>query len=194
MNIISDILRRELPPGVTWANARARKHPADRGGWTRGGVTAASWGKHKGWRRLATPAELNAITEADARAFYRQKYVAPFDAYPDPLRELLVDFGVTSSHRAVFRQLQKALRDQGLYRGRIDGVVGPKSRSALMGPLDQRKLYLDTLNYRRLYYLTLAFDKQTRAFLKTHRTTNLHFARGWLSRCWEFVDAAPEAT
>ncbi len=81
----------------------------------------------------------------------------------------------------------------GLYRGRIDGVMGPKSRAALKKPgIDHRRLYLDTLDYRRRYYFTLAFDAEVRAFLKVHPKTNLHFVRGWLARCWEFVDAVPK--
>ncbi len=186
--IIDDILRRELPAGVTWAESKARLHPADRGGLTRGGITSASWGTYAQLGRPATRAELNAITEPQARQFYRQRHVAPFDTYPDPLRVLLVDFGVMSSHRAVFRALQKALRDQGLYRGQIDGRIGPQSRAAIKAPqLDHRQLYNDTLNYRQQYYITLAFDRQARAFLKSHPTSQLAFLRGWLARCWEFV-------
>ncbi len=103
--LIDAVLRRELPPGVTWDQSRALRKASDRGGWTRGGITATSWGRHKGFGRQATRAALDAITEAEARAFYQQLYLAPFAAYPDWLRHVLIDFGVTSSHRAVFRAL-----------------------------------------------------------------------------------------
>lgn len=191
--IIDDVLRRELPPGVTsWEAATARLHPADRGGWTRGGITAARWGQFKGWSRAATRAELDAITDADARAFYRHLYVRPFDGYPDPLRLLLIDYGVTSPHMYVFRALQQALRDVGVYKGAIDGVMGGQSREAFAAVQDHRDLYLRTLEYRARHYIAISFDAEVREFLRTHPTTQLHFQRGWLKRCLEFVYAATD--
>ena len=67
--IIADVLKRELAPDEpTWASSRARVQAADKGGATRGGITARSWGQFKGWARDATRAELDAITEAEALA------------------------------------------------------------------------------------------------------------------------------
>lgn len=190
-SIIDGILARELPPGATWAQARAALHPADRGGWTRGGITARRWADYKGWTRSATRAELDALTEDDARSFYAHLYVRPFEEYPDPLRLLLIDFGVTSSHLAVFRALQRALRDQGLYAGRIDGIVGPQTRAAL-AQAHARRLYVDTLDHRRRYYLDLAQDAEYRDFLRDHPTTQAHNLAGWNNRCWAFVDLVPD--
>lgn len=190
--IIDDVLRRELHRTErSWSEARARLQAADKGGWTRGGITGDSWGRFIGLGRPATQVELDAITEAQARAFYAGRHVTPFDGYPDPLRLVLIDFGVTSSHLNVFRCLQRALRDMGLYAGLIDGVPGPKTRAA-MAAAPARRLYLGVLEYRARFYLSLAFDDQTRAYLRAHPTTQLHNALGWLARCLPFVYEAPE--
>lgn len=192
--IVHDILRRELHRSESsWEESRARLHAADKGGWTRGGITAASWGSYGGWGRPATRLELDAITAAEAFAFYYRRHVQPFDEYADPLRILLVDFGVTTSHVNVYRGLQRALRDMGLYAGAIDGVVGPVTRAAIASCSDQRQLYLRVLEHRARHYLSLAFDHDVRAFLKANPTSQLHFALGWLSRCLPFVYEAPEA-
>lgn len=192
--IIDDVLRRELHQSDrTWGGSLARLHAADKGGWTRGGITAASWGLHMGWSRQATRAELDAITESHARAFYERLYVRPWIGYPDPLRLLLIDFGVTTSHRNVHRCLQRALRDMGQYSGPIDGIVGKQTKAALDAVTDARRLYLGVLEHRARHYLALAFDSQVRQFLRTHPMTQLHNALGWLARCLPFVYEAPAA-
>jgi lysozyme family protein len=192
--IIDDILGRELAPREpSWAASRATQRAADRGGWTRGGITAVRWGQYKGWERPATREELDAIAEPEARAFYRKLYVEPFKRYPDPLRLLLIDFGVTSRHVAVFSALQRALRDQGLYLGLIDGIPGIKTQMALADVrCDPRRLYLDTVKYRCDYYVSLAFDAKVHAFLEANPDSQLHNCRGWLARAWQFVNDAPE--
>lgn len=192
--IIDGILRRELhPTEKSWNDSRARLHAADRGGWTRGGITAARWGQYTQLARPATPVELNAIAETEARAFYRTLYIDPFDGYPEPLRFLLIDYGVTSPHTYVFKALQQALRDMKLYAGSIDGVVGQKTRAAVAACTNHRRLYLGILEYRARHYIALGFDAKTRAFLKATSDTQLHNMRGWLARCLPFVyDAPPE--
>ncbi|MGH9350243.1 MAG: putative peptidoglycan-binding domain-containing protein [Vicinamibacterales bacterium] len=185
--IVDDILRRELHPTErTWAEARARQHAADRGGWTRGGITASRWGQYRRLGRSATAAELNAITEVEARAFYVAWYVMPFDRYPEPLRILLIDFGVTTSHVTVFKCLQRALRHMGRYPGAIDGVVGPRTRAAL-AEAEPREVYLRTLEHRARHYIALSHDSYVRGFLRATPNTQLHFLRGWLARCLPFV-------
>lgn len=192
-DMITDVLRRELPPEVPWGEARARLLASDRGGWTRGGVTAGSWGRYRALGRPATPDELNAITEAEARAFYAGLYVAPFEWVWSPLRELLVDFGVTSSHEAVWRATQHALKSLGLYAGVVDGVPGPLTRGGITSPAaDRRAVYIEVLDRRRLYYQSLAFDAEAREFLARHPHTQLHNARGWANRCAEFVALTPD--
>lgn len=189
--IIDGVLRRELPAETrplplpeAWTRTKAAAHAADRGGWTRGGITVRSWAEFKGLgSRHASRAELEAIAYEDARAYYRQQYVGPWESYPEPLRTLLVDFAVTSWHDDPARALQRALRDQGLYLGPIDGVAGQKTLAGLAdASCDQRRLYLDVLVNRARHYVAVAFaDRQVREFLRTHPTTQLHNLRGWLA-------------
>lgn len=86
--ILDDILRRE----GGYVN-----HPADRGGPTNFGITAQTLGN---WRKLGRPAtatEVQALTENEASAIYRQQYISGpgFDAITHPaLLHLLVDAGV----------------------------------------------------------------------------------------------------
>ena len=193
--IVESILRRELPPGVTsWDDPRnvAALKASDKGGWTRGGITAESWGRYRRLECDATPNELNAITTNEAFTFYRDQYVRPFAFVDDPLRLMLVDFGVTSHHRSVYRALQFGLKYQGLYGGVIDGLVGPKTRAALAAVRDHRKLYDEVLDQRRRYYEALALDRPARAFLRATPHTQLHNLRGWTNRCAEFVGLMPD--
>jgi lysozyme family protein len=191
--IVADILRRELPAGISWTRSRAQLHAADKGGFTRGGITVASWGTYAGLGRPATPAELDAITEAQALNFYRRRHVAPFDMTTDPLRAVLVDWGVTSSHEAVWRGVQTALKGLGVDVGGIDGIPGTRTRQAMMDA-NPRTLYIAVLDQRRRFYVSLAYDVEARAFLVSHPKTQLHNDRGWANRVWEFVALTPDRT
>lgn len=188
---IAGILRRELPAGVTWAESVALIKASDRGGATRGGITADSWGEHAHLGRPATEAELNAISETEALAFYRERHVAPFAMVADPLRALLVDFGVTSTHAAVWRTVQTALKGLGHDVGAIDGIPGSKTLKALIDA-EPRDLYIAVLDQRRRYYSMLAYDAEARVFLGSHPKSQLHNERGWANRVAEFVALVPD--
>lgn len=185
--LIDRILRRELPPGVMrWDDPRnvARCHAADRGGWTRGGITARAWAQVHGLAAPASPEILNAITEAEARAFYVAWYVAPWRWCPDVIRAIVVDWHVTSGPGPVTRGLQRALRQQGLYDGPIDGIAGPRTRAAVTSPAcDLRRLVRDVVIERIRHVLAIAYDAHVRAFLRAHPQTQLHFLHGWILRC-----------
>jgi lysozyme family protein len=182
--VLDDVLRREGWPKP------AEHHPADRGGLTRGGVTARNWGLYKGLGRLATRGELDALTEDDLLAFYYQRYVElpKFDTLTDQkLRALAVDWGVTSGPDDPTKAIQRSLRTRGLYDGAVDGLIGPQTKAALFADRDPRQLYRDVYNARIRHYLDIAFDAQAKAFLKTNPTSQLAFARGWIFRCLEFT-------
>lgn len=184
LRVLVDGLRREGWP------APARNKPSDRGGLTRGGITARSWGEYKHLGRPATADELNAITEAEALTFYLQRYVLRphFDQVLDQkLRALLVDWSFTSWSDDPVKALQRSLRDRGYNPGPIDGVIGPQTIAALQADRDPRRLYRDVLAARLRFYVGLAFDHDVFAFLDAHPETQLHNLAGWINRSLEFL-------
>lgn len=71
---------------------------------------------------------MQALTETEARAIYRQQYITEpgFEVITHPaLLHLLLDAGVHSVPKRAVRWLQTALGVT------ADGVIGPKSRAAL---------------------------------------------------------------
>lgn len=185
-DIIRDILRRETG-GIPFAAARADLHPADRGGWTRAGITAVNAGAFLGLDRPATPEELDALTEAQALEFYAQRYVRPYAYVPEPLQSLLVDWAVTSWHDDPTKALQTALVRRGVYAGRIDGVAGSQTKAAVIADPDARQTYREVFTARLRYMLHVAFDAEVRDFLRTHPRSQLANLRGWVHRSLEFV-------
>jgi lysozyme family protein len=180
-------LRREGWP------APARAQAADRGGLTRGGITAANWGSYKKLGRSASRVELDAITESEALAFYNQRYVigSGFEKVEnEKLQELLIDWAFTSWYDDPTRALQRCLQQCGLYNGVVDGVFGPRTLIALQCCESQATLYYGVLAARIDFYLSLGFDRQTREYLDTHPTSLLHFVRGWVIGCLELLQHA----
>jgi len=133
--ILDEIIRRE----GGYVN-----HPADRGGATNFGITAQTLGAWRKLGRAATAAEVQALTETEARAIYRQQYITGpgFEAITHPgLLHLLVDAGVNSGPKRAVQWLQSALGVT------ADGVIGPKTRAALV-TADQGVLYGKVLGQR----------------------------------------------
>jgi lysozyme family protein len=184
-SIIQDAMRRE-----GWHEGRAKliDHPADKGGLTRGGVTAASWGAYLGLGRPAIATELLDMTEAQATVFYTARYLQPFALVPDPrLRALLVDWAFTSWLDDPTKALQTSLERRGLYHGAIDGIFGPRTLAAVQADLERAVTYRDVLHARIVFYRKLAYDADVRVFLKAHPASQLQNFSGWLNRCLEFL-------
>ena len=163
--ILDEILRRE--GGFV-------DHPADRGGPTKFGITAKTLGEWRGLGRPATPDEVRALIEPEARAIYRQRYIpAPgLDAVKDPrLLALLVDAAVHSGPKRAVQWLQTALGVA------ADGLIGPKTRAALSAA-DPRPLSAKVLA-ARLRHL---------GRLITADPAQAAFAAGWMNRIAEFVE------
>lgn len=151
-------------------------HPADQGGPTNFGITAQTLGTWRKLGRPATAAEVQALTETEARAIYRQQYVTGpgFDAVTHPaLLHLLVDSAVHSGPKRAVQWLQLALGVT------ADGIIGPKTRAALAAA-DQGALYRKVLG-QRLRYL---------GRLITNDPKQSAFAAGWMNRMAEFVEGA----
>ncbi|MCX8016383.1 MAG: hypothetical protein N2690_00570 [Rhodocyclaceae bacterium] len=149
--ILDDILRRE--GGYV-------DHPADRGGPTKFGVTAKTLGDWRGLGRPASAEEVRALSEEEARAIYRQRYIVEpgLEAIRHPgLLALMVDSAVHAGPKRAVQWLQTALAaaDQGALYGKV---------------LAQRLRHLGRL---------IASDPSQAAF-----------AAGWMNRQAEFVEAA----
>lgn len=185
-DIIQGVILRETG-GKRFSQARAELHPADKGGWTRAGITAVNAGEFLELGRPATPDELNALTDAQGFAFYEQRYCRPYMGVPEPLRTLLIDWSVTSWHDDPTKALQTALVRRGVYAGRIDGVLGPQTRAAMVRDPDARQTYREVFAARIQYMVHVAFDADVKAFLKGHPRSQLHNCRGWINRSLEFV-------
>jgi len=103
--ILDEIIRRE----GGYVN-----HPSDRGGPTNFGITAQTLGAWRKLGRPATAAEVQALTETEARAIYRHQYITGpgLDVITHPgLLHLLVDAGVHSGPKQAVQWLQSALGD-----------------------------------------------------------------------------------
>lgn len=160
--ILDDVLRRE--GGFV-------DHPSDPGGPTKYGITLVTLAEVRG--APVSVADVRALTEAEARAIFRRRYVeAPgFDTIQDdPLRALLVDFGVHSGPATAIRALQRAVGVP------VDGVLGPVTRRGIdiVGP---HVAYVRVLKAR---------GELIAGLLQRHAETRV-FAAGWIRRLLEFL-------
>jgi lysozyme family protein len=151
--------------------------PADHGGPTNFGITAAEYGRWKGFNRNATAQEVQAMTVVEARAIYKEWYITKpgFDVIQSgKLRLILIDCGVLHGTGRAARWLQQSL---GVV---ADGVIGPKTRDTLSGLAvnDQDLLAKKVLGYRF----------QSFADIVVKDNTQLRFLRGWVSRAVTLLD------
>ena len=155
----------------------------DRGGPTNFGVTAATLGT---WRKLGRPAtveEVRGLTELEARAIYRSRYIERpkfLTIENEQLFAAVVDVGVNCGPWRAIQFLQRAL---GLEQ---DGVLGPVTREAIRSaPTGQ--LYRRFVAERIRYYGRLITGDRTDAD-RDGVPDSTEFASGWLNRTAEFVE------
>ena len=166
-DIIREIIRRE--GGYV-------DDPADPGGPTRYGITLFTL---RYWRkRDVTAADVQGLTEAEAREIYRALYLEKpaFAKYvSDPeLRGLLVDSAVNHGPRDAVKFLQRAV-------GAVaDGILGPQSFAAMLRAGSARRIYFLVLAERIAYSGRIITDLPRRS----------KFAAGWSNRAAEFLRAA----
>ncbi|WP_114395760.1 glycoside hydrolase family 108 protein [Oleisolibacter albus] len=166
-----DIIERVLQSEGGFVN-----HPADKGGATNFGITAARLGE---WRKLGRPAaaaEVQALTRDEARQIYQAWYVTQpkFDRISDDyLRTVVVDSGVLYGTGRAARWLQEALGVT------ADGVIGQQTLAALTaqnpGTVARRVL---ALRVKRIGQVVSADPSQ------------LVFLAGWLNRTADLLAEA----
>lgn len=178
-DIITAILVRE-----GWDKYTA--HPADKGGPTKWGITLASWRAYKGNANLFA-ADVQAITESQAREYYRHVHViAPrFDKVADlQLRELLIDAGVNHGPRHPTKWVQWAAEVP------QDGVLGPVSLTAINAAAPM-ELFLWVCSFRiRLYGRLTSQDAELKRARAAGIRLQAEFTAGWCNRVGEFLEGA----
>lgn len=170
-DIITDVLRRE---GTAFTN-----DPTDHGGPTKYGITLRDL---RAWRAdfSVSADDVEALTEQEARAIYRKRYIADpgFEQIPDDwLRAFLVDAGVLQGPRNAIKFLQRGL---GIV---TDGVIGPVTLAALADADSQR--IRKAVMRERIQHLVAAALVEVPPDLV--QSTNLKFLRGWLNRVVSFL-------
>lgn len=146
--------------------------PADKGGATNMGITAATLGASRQLGRPATREEVRALRESEARAIYLQQYVVRpgFDDLPEWILPLVVDDAVLSGVRTAVKTLQQAVGVPD------DGVLGEKTRAAL-ATKDPAAVRLAFVKARALRFARIVETNPTQA----------KFLRGWLTRALSFL-------
>lgn len=143
-------------------------NPADRGGSTNFGITAAEFGRVRGFGGPASVAQMQAMRREDAISIYRSDYLdAPhFNEITDGnLRMVVVDCGVIHGVGRAVRWLQQAaLVTQ-------DGVLGQATLQAV-NDASASLLARTIIGYRIAYLGALISKDHSQAV----------FAGGWFAR------------
>lgn len=170
---LDEILKREGWP--TFSN-----RAADRGGPTKGGITLATL---SAWRkRPQTIADLIELGEVEARAIYRERYLAPWEFVADEkLFAVLVDYAVTSGHDDPTKAVQQKVAVK------VDGILGPITRAAVLAA-DAKAVRDYVIGYRVRHMVNLALnDPKLKKLIAGHNDLQLANLRGWLNRATEFL-------
>jgi len=150
-------------------------NPADHGGATKFGITAADYGRFLGLPGTASAAQVSNMTRDEAVTIYKQDYINKpgFASITDgTLKLVIVDSGVLFGTGRAIRWLQQALKVK------VDGVMGDETHTALGDCPDLSRLA------RRV--LELRFNAIADIVAKNHSQTI--FLRGWMSRATSLLD------
>ena len=144
-------------------------HPKDPGGATNRGVTQRTYDTFRASLGLA-PRSVKAITPDEVKSIYRREYWDRVRAgsMPRGLGYVVFDGAVNSGVAQSAKWLQRALQDFGLYRGKIDGIIGQETLRAVEQVSD-----IDLLIARII--------ERREAFLRALKTFKT-FGRGWMNR------------
>ena len=99
--------------------------PHDPGGATKYGITAKTLGAYRG-TGVATPAQVQALTEAEATEIYRTQYagVIQFDLLPSGVDYAVLDYAINSGVTKAGRDLQR------IVGAGVDGHIGMETVNA----------------------------------------------------------------
>lgn len=142
-------------------------HPQDKGGPTNRGITLATFRRHI--KNNASIADLKAITNEQVKVIYKRGFwdTVHGDELPSGVDYAVFDFSVNSGPSRALKYLQIALQRMGLYKGDIDGLIGPQTHKAVKAA-DARKL-IDVLCDERLKFVRSLSNYPT-------------FGKGWENR------------
>lgn len=175
-DIITEVIQRE---GSTYTN-----DPKDSGGPTRYGITQAALASYRG--RPVSAAEVAVLSEKEARAIYRKRYIddpgyAPVLELSDAIAAEVIDAGVNTGPARATIFLQEslnALNRNGRDFADIaeDGACGPGTVGALRAYLAKRGKEGETVLLRALNSLQGAFYID----LARRRPKDEEYVYGWL--------------
>lgn len=126
-------------------------HPLDKGGPTNRGITLATFRRHI--KANATIEDLKAISPAQIKLIYKRGFwdTVHADELPSGVDYAVFDFSVNSGPMRAIKYLQIALQSLGLYKGTIDGLIGPMTLKAVH--LADPKRLIDVLCDERLRFV-----------------------------------------
>lgn len=148
---------------------------ADRGSATNYGITIDTLAAWRG--RLVSVDEVRALTENEARDIYRDLYITKpgfLGIENETVREFLVDCAVNHGPRRAVKLLQLAVREY------PDGILGPKTRDGA-----------NRMTPAPLYRRIVAARARLYGEIITADPSQAVFAKGWMARLAEFVEASP---
>ncbi len=172
------------------------KNNLDRGGETYAGISRRWWPDWDGWRvvdsykvlsharhNLGAALDLDITLRRKVRDFYRRYFWEPMglDELPGPVAILAFDFAVNSGGDGI-RLLQEALSDLTGEMLVLDGLLGPKTRAAVVGFCADRDQVETLVRYAldlrgNFYRAIVASDPDQERFLA-----------GWLRRNQDLAD------
>ena len=165
-DIITDVLKAE-----GWD--RYTNRPTDRGGPTKWGITLATFRDHEDDDSI-TDADIRALTEADARAFYLTRYFTEtgFNQLHALLLPLVVDCAVNHGRGRAAKWFQKAVG------AKQDGGIGPNTLAAAEA-VSPTVIYLNICAYRVRFYGAIVGRDHSQA----------EYISGWNNRAAKFIVA-----
>lgn len=177
----------EIAEEITGANEGLyANNPADTGGETWAGVARKHWPKWLGWTIIdqikqkygKTASIINKYGKANAdltcltKNFYKQNFwdVNRLDDIKDQqVANTVYDFGVNSGTSRAAKFLQQSVNAVSKYNLTVDGVIGPKTVTAV-NSVNPEMLHKEYNRLREKFYLSIAGGSQ------------VQFLKGWLKR------------